>query len=91
MHVVTIMGSLLSIDSQTAESQTAELQTTELHDVRIELRLALEKQEKENDLSDAAFAELAELAIVKGENAHLRCRLDDLRFALVGANWQYYR
>ena len=108
MHVVTIMGSLLSIDSQTAESQTAELQTAELHDVqielarkelkkaeevsddalhdvRIELRLALEKQEKENDLSDAAFAELA---IVKGENAHLRCRLDDLRFALVGVNTQ---
>ena len=65
MHVVTIMGSLLSIDSQTVESQTAELHNVQrelelarkelkkaeevsdaLHDVRIKLRLALEKQKK---------------------------------------------
>ena len=114
MHVVTIMGSLLSIDSQTAEFQTAEFQTAELqtaelhdvqielelarnklkkaeevsnalHEVRIKLRLALEKQKKELYLSDAAFAELA---IVRGENKHLRCRLDDLRFIFVGLNKQ---
>jgi len=108
MHVVTIMGSLLSIDSQTADSQTAELHNAQrelelarkelkkaeevsdadyeaLHDVRKELRLALEKQKKEIDLSDAAFAELD---ILRVENEHLRCRLDDLRFIFVGLNKQ---
>ncbi len=98
------MGSLLSIDSQTAELQTAELHDAQielelarkelknaeevsdaLHDVRIKLHHALERQKKEIDLSDAAFVELA---IVKGENEHLRCRLDDLRFIFVGLNKQ---